>query len=141
MKTKVKVLAYFFRIRNASKEVLVFDHKNMLEAGTQIIGGTVDPGEDLVQALIREIYEESGITLEQSDIEFISQTVYQRTDLPEINHRHYFKINGSELPDEWEHLVRSDGEDNGLVFQFFWIPIAEAKLILTGNFAELIDRV
>lgn len=92
--------------------------------GLYIIGGTVDPGEDLIEALLREIKEESGLTF--------------RKDTPEINHRHYYAINSIDLPDSWAHTVHSNGADNGLIFDFFWMPCSDAKLVLTGNFGELL---
>lgn len=46
MNSKKKVIAYFIRLKNNQKEVLVFDHDGMPEAGTQVVGGTLEEGED-----------------------------------------------------------------------------------------------
>lgn len=139
MKSKTKVLSYILRTKNSSTEVLVFDHRDYPEAGTQVIGGTVDPGEDLVEALLREILEESGLVFSSSDIKTrLGETTYQRRDIPEINFRHYYLIYSIDLPDTWAHTVHSNGADNGLVFDFFWLPIEKAKKVLTGNFGELL---
>lgn len=139
MKTKVKVLAYILRTKNEIDEVLVFDHRDFPEAGTQIIGGTVDPGEDLIGALLREIFEESGLQFSASDIiKKLGETQYQRRDIKELNHRHYFLIHSNNLSDTWAHTVHSDGQDNGMVFHFYWMTLSKAKEELTGNFGELI---
>jgi len=139
LKEKIKVLVYIFRNKDQGPELLVFDHRDFPQAGTQIIGGTVDPGEELIEALLREIFEESGLVFGPSDIERkLGETSYRRKDLPEINHRHYYAINSIDLPDSWAHTVHSNGADNGLIFDFFWMPCSDAKLLLTGNFGELL---
>lgn len=139
MKEKTKVIAYIFRrTPDQTLEVLVFAHRDMPEAGIQVVGGTVEPLEDFPQALIREIIEESGLHFEASELKKIGETKYQRKDRPEVNLRHYYEIYTSNLPDSWAHVVHSTGEDNGLVFDYFWLEIPEAKSILTGNFGELL---
>lgn len=136
MKEKTKVIAYIFR--KNKQEILVFSHRDMPEAGIQVIGGTVEALEDFPSALIREIMEESGLHLEASELQKIGETKYLRRDLPEVNLRHYYAIFPQNLPDSWAHVVHSTGEDNGLVFDFFWLEIDEAKEVLTGNFGELL---
>ncbi len=137
MITKTKVLIYILRHNNS--EVLVFSHRDFPEAETQVIGGTVDPGEDLVEALLREIYEESGLVFTPSDItKKLGETYYQRKDRPETNHRHYYSIEKNDLPDSWAHTVHSTGQDNGLVFEFFWMKTSVAIEALTGRMGELL---
>lgn len=139
MKSKTKALAYITRTKNSKKEILVFGHRDFKEAGLQVPGGTVDPGEDLVGALLREIFEETGLTFNSSDIKKkLGETSYQRRDIPEMNYRHYFEIDTLNLPDSWAHTVHSSGADNGLVFDFFWMEISLAKSSLTGRMGELL---
>ena len=136
MKEKTKVVAYIFR--KNKQEILVFSHRDISSAGIQVVGGTVEPLEDFPSALIREIMEESGLRLETSELQKIGETKYLRKDLPEVNLRHYYEISPQNLPDSWAHVVHSNGLDNGLVFDFFWLEILEAKAVLTGNFGELL---
>lgn len=136
MKEKTKVISYIFR-KNAS-EILVFDHVNIPEAGTQVIGGTVEANEDLKQALSREIFEESGLQISCEELIKIGETTYRRSDLPEINYRHYYRLDTHGLPERWIHKVKSDGDDNGMDFLFFWLEISLAKSRLVGNFGELL---
>lgn len=138
MKEKAKVIAYIFRMKNNQKELLVFSHKDFPEAGVQVVGGTVEKGEAFIPALVREILEESGLVVIESELKKIGLTEYHRKDRLEINHRHYFEMHSSGLPEAWTHVVVSDGEDNGLLFDFFWLPIQEAKERLVGNFGELL---
>lgn len=140
MKTKQKVLAYITRKSSGTfSEVLVFLHQDHPEAGLQVPGGTVDPGEDLSEAILREIFEESGLKLDKADIvSMIGETDYQRKDIPEINHRHYFLIQRNDLPETWAHTVHSSGADDGLVFLYSWMETSKAKIELTGQMGELL---
>lgn len=143
MKIKQKVLAYITRNNSGrdqkDDEVLVFLHRDHPEAGLQVPGGTVDPGEDLIEAIIREIFEESGLQMNRADIvRKIGETDYQRKDIPEINHRHYFLIHTKDLPETWAHTVHSNGADDGLVFLYSWMKIEQARAELTGKMGELL---
>ncbi|MGZ3789785.1 MAG: NUDIX hydrolase [Bacteriovorax sp.] len=141
MKSKTKVLAYIFRTQNNIQEILVFSHRNFPEAGLQVAGGTVDPGEDLIGALLREIKEESGLSFTAHNIKRkLGETRYQRKDIAEINHRHYFEIDTEGLPDSWAHTVHSTGADNGLVFDYFWLEVFKARSELTGQMGELLPK-
>jgi 8-oxo-dGTP pyrophosphatase MutT (NUDIX family) len=53
-----KVTAIITRERDGIKEVLLFQHPN---AGVQVPAGTVDPGEAIEDAVIREGQEETGL--------------------------------------------------------------------------------
>lgn len=139
MKQKCKVLVYIFRVTDLANEILVFTHRDMPEAGIQVVGGTVENGEDLICALRREIFEESGLILDESiTFQKIGESLYQRKDRAELNLRHYFNVYTSDLKDSWSHCVESTGEDNQLLFDFFWLPVDEACLKLTGNMGEFL---
>ena len=142
MKEKTKVIAYIVRDIKGYNEVLVFDHEEQYpDAGTQVVGGTVEEKEAFLPALIREVFEESGLSLSESDFRKLGETTYNRKDRPEVNFRHYFLCKKNDLPETWDHTVESDGEDNGMIFTFFWLSFDEAKKRLTGNFFELLDLV
>ena len=138
MKEKAKVIAYIFRLKNNQKELLVFTHKSFPEAGIQVIGGTVEKNEDFKTAMVREILEESSLIFLENELKKIGLTEYYRKDKIEVNHRHYFEMISKDLPDSWTHKVGSDGSDNGLLFDFFWLTQTEAKELLVGNFGELL---
>lgn len=53
-----KVTAFVTRERDGVRELLVFKHPN---AGTQIPAGTVEDAEDPETAVMREVYEETGL--------------------------------------------------------------------------------
>lgn len=139
---KRKVICYFLRQNNGERELLVFNHRDYPEAGTQVIGGTVEEGEILEETMRREILEEAGLKINLIDLRFLGESEYQRKDRPEINERTYYMLDQqSYLPDYWEHTVKSDGEDDGMVFCFYWISVKRAKDILTGNFYEMTEKI
>ncbi len=47
-----------------ARELLVFQHAGMPEAGLQVPGGTVEQGETPNDAVAREVLEESGVPLD-----------------------------------------------------------------------------
>ncbi len=59
--TLEKVSAFITREGPEGRELLVFAHQNPL-AGIQVPAGTVEPGEALDQAVLRETCEESGLS-------------------------------------------------------------------------------
>jgi 8-oxo-dGTP pyrophosphatase MutT (NUDIX family) len=142
--TKKKVIAYILRRAkhlSYGNELLVFEHEPQYSAGIQVVGGTVEPGEDLLAAVEREVLEESGLKISHEKWTFLGESFYHRKDLPEINHRHYFMTYIQDAPDRWEHRVLSKGEDHNMTFSFYWLHFDEATHCLTGNFAELLPLI
>lgn len=58
---RVRTAAYVTREGAGGLEVLVFDHRDHPEAGTQVPAGGVEPGEVLADAVVREVAEETGL--------------------------------------------------------------------------------
>ena len=118
-----KVMAYITRFNGHHKELLVYKHKDYREAGVQVPAGTVEQGETIEEALYREVKEESGL------MEFLSVTklttyVYHHEGKSQYHERHVFHLAVSEeVPEHWEHEVNSEGEDAGLIFSYYWVPI------------------
>ena len=124
-----KVSAYIVRESNKGyDELLVFSHKDYPDVPVQIPGGTVEEGEDLITALRREIYEESGLK-EFKIIKRIGEINYYN-DLNQKFKRHFYLIRVSKTTsDTWEHKVGGKGEDKGLIFKYFWYQPQEVLLI------------
>ena len=59
MKHPRHIVAVFGLIRNTAGEILMIESPRR---GWELPGGQVEEGEDLIQALAREIYEETGVT-------------------------------------------------------------------------------
>lgn len=133
MKTKNKVLAYITRTApSGTRELLVFDHRDYPEAGTQVPAGTVEREEFVASALLREVWEESGIRLEHPG-KLLGCYDWYREDLGELHKRHVFHIVREGLENGWSHTVSGTGEDEDLVFQYFWIDLSSASARLAAN--------
>lgn len=52
-----KVVAYITKEKHGVKQLLVFAHLDLPEAGIQVPAGTVDPGEEIPRAVLREVAE------------------------------------------------------------------------------------
>jgi 8-oxo-dGTP pyrophosphatase MutT (NUDIX family) len=129
-----KVYAY---VTNGAR-LLVSSHPLALEAGIQVPGGTVEPGEDPATAMLREAEEETGLTgLEIVDL--LGETVYDLA--PDggvgVAHRRFYHLACPGFPpDEWRHYEHdpSDGSPGPIPFDFFWLD-------LNGEIPELIAEM
>ena len=122
MKYTDRVLAYVTRERDGHKELLVFDHRDHPNAGTQVPAGRLELGEELEAGLLRELEEESGL----ADARVVRQfATFAPRELPHGRSytNHAFEVEAPGAPDAWEHAVVGDGDDAGLVFRYRWTPL------------------
>jgi 8-oxo-dGTP diphosphatase len=120
-----RVLAYVTRERNGVRELLVFDYRDDPSAGTQVPAGRLDPGETLQECLLRELNEEAGI----DDAVVVREL--RRPTWPSRYENHAFEVRsaGREGADSWDHVVKGDGDDAGLVFRYRWEPVRPDLLL------------
>jgi len=131
--TRLRVVAYVTR----GRELLVFDHLDLPEAGTQVPAGRLDPGETLEEGLARELDEEVGI---RARVLRELGHVTRRAGDGKVYESHYFQLETDDPRDAWEHVVRGNGDDAGLVFQCRFVPLEPAPE-LAGRQAEFLDRL
>jgi ADP-ribose pyrophosphatase YjhB (NUDIX family) len=134
MQKRIAVIAYIYRVKNDAPELLVFAHKGMPGVPLQVPGGGVETNEDLIEALKREIEEESGL----KELELVRKLgVVEQEYLEEkrIAQRHYYLLKADgDIADSWEHEVAGKGEDAGMVFSYFWVRAESVDLGRLGVF-------
>ena len=136
---KRKVLAYITRRNNT--QVLVFRHRHYPEAGLQVPGGTAEDGEELIDALLRETDEESGLSQLTLIRHLVTEPFYAQSKA-EWQERNVFHLQAPEnLPDSWLHVVKAGEEDEGLHFEYSWASLSEARATLSGGQGQWLDRI
>lgn len=142
---RVRTAAYVTRRAPGGLEVLVFDHRDHPEAGTQVPAGGVEPGEALADAVLREVAEETGlIAVTLGAALAVQQRPHPHTGEPRVTV--FFHARTAEPRDAWTHTVAGPegDEDHGLVFRCRFVPLGEAAGLLAdgqGEFAALIADV
>jgi 8-oxo-dGTP pyrophosphatase MutT (NUDIX family) len=138
-----KAAACLVRRGTAGPELLVFRHPL---AGVQIPKGSVQPGELPADAALRELAEESGVaahtlrSVGRHDIEVgAGPTEFAPLEL-QVWHTFLVETD-QELPDSWSHQASGSEVEAGLVFEYFWLPIAEARSACSSRFHASIDLV
>lgn len=107
-----KVYAYI----TCEARLLVFSHPDYPEAGLQVPGGTVESGETLESAIMREAEEETGLTTLQL------AAYLGRSDFYSAQERHFFHlICPPPAPSAWTHWeTHAHNSDESILFNFYW---------------------
>lgn len=127
MKVKRKVFAYITRGQEPNQEILVFEQKENSKAGWQVPGGTIESDELIIDALYREIEEETGIPRQDLELKGkVNKTNYYPKNSNKMYERTIFQLayKGDPLK-EWEYCVQGDGKDEGLTLCHRFVPIEE----------------
>jgi 8-oxo-dGTP pyrophosphatase MutT (NUDIX family) len=119
-----KVLVYLMRHCCGQAQVLVFEHRDAPEAGIQVPAGSMLAGEAPEAAAYRELLEESGLSRDQVRL---ARKLAEAVEPENHCRRHAFLFEPHEaLPHRWSHAVTGEGEDKGMVFEFYWLPASPA---------------
>lgn len=130
-----KVIAYITRHRADIAQLLIFEHVDFPQAGVQVPKGTVETDETLDHAARREVREESGLT-QLDGLKFIGAIM--QTTFGESEEWNFFaqSLDG-DAPDTWVHHVTGKGEDEGMRFRYYWIPLSGQTELAGGQHAGL----
>lgn len=132
-----KAYGYITRNHHGQTQVAVFRHPlDMVEGGIQIPKGTVHENETALEAVQREISEETGLTnfIVEGEIAVdLWQPPSSNTEQSEIHERHFFHLTASHTLDTWDHTVTGQGEDEGMIFHYFWICSPDEVVIASGH--------
>ena len=138
---RVRVAVYVVRDSSRGLELLVFDHRDYPEAGTQISAGGVDTGESIEEAVLREVLEETGLaalTLHRSL--GIQQRPRPHTGQPRVTI--FYHVSTSVQRSRWSHYVTtSTGGDAGMTFERFFIPLIDAVGLLADRQDKFVDKL
>jgi 8-oxo-dGTP pyrophosphatase MutT (NUDIX family) len=125
-----KVVAYITREAEHGVELLVFRPPLHIKIPIQVPQGTVENGESVLDALWRELEEETGRS-DWSLVERIAKVPFHATWRNEWQERHVFHLTATaDAPDAWTYIVTDGKSDKGLHFEFFWLTLAKAKQTL-----------
>jgi 8-oxo-dGTP pyrophosphatase MutT (NUDIX family) len=136
--TVYKVTAYLTRFNNGKQQLLVFKEIEFEHLGLQVPGGTVEKNEDLLDALKREVKEESGIT-DLLNINLLGEYSYNSDKLKRNVKRFYYQMEAICF-ENFTHIVQSNDEDNGWIYNYFWIDLEE-KPTLFGYLGVHLDKI
>jgi len=113
--------------------LLVFDEPDFPEIELQVPGGTVEAGEDIAAAALREFSEETGILSKTPLAPLVVNDYRFSKDGNDFCHRrHYFHIPlEGEQPPTWLHREMTPFSGGGpILFRFFWLGFDAAHIRL-----------
>jgi 8-oxo-dGTP pyrophosphatase MutT (NUDIX family) len=134
----LKVTAYITRSHQGKQELLVFREQGFEHLGFQVPGGTVERNEGLIEALKREVREEAGIK-NLNNIKLLGEFSYYSKPLERNVTRYYYQMKAT-CPDQFSHIVESDDEDNGWIYNYFWCDIKDIQA-LYGYLGIHLDKI
>ena len=130
MKTRHRAYAYI----TSGSRLLLFTHPGAPDAGIQVPAGTIEPGENPRDAVMREAEEETGLTA----LRYVRFLARDTMDMrfcgsDELQHRWFYHLS-VEGPTEETWCHGEYGEDGSLIhpFDFFWADIKTLPRLVAG---------
>ena len=120
---------------------MVFTHRDFPEAGVQVPAGTVEEGETLDAAVLREVTEETGLPRSTLRIAtYLGRRIWQAE--PDSHDRHFFHLLlTADAPESWLHNESSASTGETFTFCFSWVRLDDPKLCLAGEQDALIWKL
>jgi len=122
-----KVFAYITHLQ----QLLVFTHPDHPDAGIQVPAGTLEHGESPRAGVLREAFEETGLTGLRV-VRFLGMFRFDARPYGrnEIHNRWFFHLECPGSPPEtWIHREESPSDGGGPIrFAFSWVPLPDVRL-------------
>ena len=130
MKTRHRAYAYV----TSGSRLLLFTQPGAPDAGIQVPAGTIEPGENPWDAVMREASEETGLTGIKY-VRFLSRDTRDMRDCgsDELQHRWFYHLS-VEGPTEETWRYGEHSEDGSLIhqFDFFWADVLTLPQLVAG---------
>ena len=112
---------------------MVFTHRDIPEAGVQVPAGTVEEGETLDAAVLREVHEETSLPPTAVRIaEYLGCDRFEAA--PYCYERFFYHLLlTATLPVSWLHYETSGGKSEPIAFSFYWENRNDPCLRLAGE--------
>ncbi len=141
MANQHKVYAYVTH----GTQLLVFSHTWSPEAGIQVPGGSVKLDESPHDAVMREVFEESGLA-GWDLIAFLGETRFRRASAGSetiVSRRFYHLRLRGMPPSAWRHWETdpSERETTPIPFDFFWIDLSNEIPALAADLGKMIPQL
>lgn len=135
-----RVSTYVTRERDGRTELLVFDHRGMPEAMTQVPAGRVDTHETLEEGAAREVEEETGLQVELVGVLATPLEHVAAHGAGAHETTAFHAVADGDGPQAWEHAVTGTGMDATLVYACRWVPLDECPP-LWGRPDPLVEKL
>ncbi len=119
MKRVKKVVGYITH----ENRILMLRHRDFPEIPMEPPAGTVDANEELESAVLREAFEETGLT-NLTVKKYLGQRDWHAVSFNEIHERHFFHLEASgDVEEEWLHfeMTPSGGDKTPVAYEVFWV--------------------
>lgn len=137
---KNKVVAYI----TSGDQLLVFSQPNGVDAGIQVPAGTMELGETPDAAVLREAFEETGLTgLEIASFLGEREIDARKYGKNELHQSYFFHLRCTQpAPEQWEHEENHPhgSSTEQIIFALYWVNLGEAPE-LAAEQGALLDRL
>lgn len=127
--------------------LLVFSQPDFPDAGIQVPGGMVEEGEEPDAAVMREAFEETGLSGLRFQA-FLGDHSLSPPGWDEVHHRFFYHLTyEGRPPAKWRHDETDPavGGPDPITFEFFWVRLPDEVPPLSGELdvmlPELLERL